>query len=218
MAIPEGLKKFETQIRAAEPEKQAIAYYPETWMKHLANDVGLEFIVKRFPHKVSRQDLFDQASAARYSGQTVDLQRLFIGTMIWGYGTGGRGPWRTAQMIGTPGYSQLLKSTFERVIRGDLEEVYRQFNLKWCGPAYFTKFFYFIGKGWGMQKYPLILDSRVKGAFSLIGENVGIFSNYKDWFPEGYPRYVKAMHSWAAELNCHADQIEYFLFKLTEKK
>jgi hypothetical protein len=218
MAIPVSLKKYEAQIRATRPEDQAIEYHAKTWGKHLGSAVGLEFIIRRFTRQVARRDLFGLAAAARDSGQIVDLQRLFVGVMIWGYGTGGRGPWRTARMISSPGYPKMLKTTYEHVIQEDLEKAYRQFNLKWCGPAYFTKYFYFIGKGCGIREYPLILDKRVKTALGLIGEDVIDYTNYQDWYPAGYTRYVKAIHRWAVELGCQADQIEYFLFKLTEKK
>jgi hypothetical protein len=213
--VSTGLIKYEAMIREIQPGEQSISYYAETWKRHLGKDEGLERLIQSCPRQVTRGDLFKMAVAAKDSGEGRDLCRLFVGVMAWGYGTGGRGAWRTAKMIATPGYMELIKRTFDQIIEGKILESYRGFLLNWCGPAYFTKYFYFIGRGCGVSGYPLILDSRVKNALEIIGIDLRQFVKPSGWYPEGYYRYVQAMHEWAGDLGCDADQIEYFLFKMT---
>ena len=208
--LPETLKTAKAQIECLKPETQSISYSVETWSRHLAPDQDLEFLALTCPRQISRGDLFRLAANARGSGSLEDIRRVFLGAMLWGYGTVGYGPWRTRQMLSTPDSGEMLQRTFGMIAENRIEEAYNRFCLDRCGSAFFTKFFYFAGFGCGLPRYPLILDAYVRKSLGSFAD-VDLVSASR-WDPQGYTRYVRAMHEWAQELNCEAHNIELFLF------
>lgn len=111
LEIPNFLTQNGQIILALEPALQAIDYFGDNWRSHLPQLQELDDICQSFPGKISRGDLVKLAACAKENGQIEDIKRLFIGTMIWGYGTTGYGPWRTARMVASPGYPLVLHKT-----------------------------------------------------------------------------------------------------------
>ncbi len=156
---------------------------------------------------------FDLPRRPGSQGALRDIRRVFLGAMLWGYGTVGYGPWRTRRMLFTPDSGNMLKKTFDLIAENRIEDAYSGFRLDWCGPSFFTKFFYFSGFGPGSRRYPLILDAVVrKSLMSLADVDHSDFALTSRWDPRGYTRYIQVMHEWAQELNCEAHNIELFLF------
>jgi len=211
--LPEKLKTAEVQIQSLQPGTQSIPYGVETWRRHLGPDQDLEFLALTYPCQISRGDLFRLAASARRSGSPEDIRRVFLGAMLWGYGTVGYGSWRTQRMLSTPGSSDMLKRTFDLIAENRIEEAYSGFRLDRCGPSFFTKFFYFSGFEPGSRRYPLILDAVVRRSLmSFADADLSDFTGTSQWNLRGYIRYIQVMHEWAQELNCEAHNIEFFLF------
>jgi hypothetical protein len=231
--IPQRLGKFAQQIRALNPDVQAIPYYVDTWRRYLPADGDLNAIAARFPHEITRKNL---RVLSRSAACDPALRRqLFLATMIWGYGTMGRGPWRVEQMMSDmdrqarefPSSTNLLDRTVSLLTNGDVSAAYQEFALKWCGPAFFSKFFYVVGLGANCDPLPLTLDSRVAHSWKLFHrDNVLDYRDYicgpapedpnpspVQWYPEGYVRYVETVNGWAKDMGCRADAIEMFLFE-----
>jgi len=155
-----------------------------------------------------------------------------LACMIWGYG-GDRearyGPSRTAQMMTSEGFNVVLKETSDLIRSGKISEAYDRFDsgkIMQCGPAFFTKYFYFLGRGVGHDSYPLILDRRVAKALGqLLGnENLTRFVSLNRRTDQilidrgreqrdKYLHYLGLMWKWAKQLGCKSDDIECFLYK-----
>jgi hypothetical protein len=90
-----------------------------------------------------------------------------------------------------------------------------EFKLHGCGSAFFTKFFYFIGNEYNVKPLPLILDSRVKNFLRYLSRENGqeIWGKLSFSKAEEYVQFVYTIDSWAKELQCLPDNIEYFMFK-----
>jgi hypothetical protein len=216
--IPKKLFEYQDKIKALNPQAQTIDYYIGTWRKHLGRNEHLEYLAKHYPKKISRADLFQLAAAAGSTYDVGDILKLFIGTMLWGYGTVGYGAWRTNQMLSTTNAERTLVKSFELARDNKIEDAYRNFNLRRCGPPFFTKFFYFIGYGCKLPRYPLILDTRVYEALKdTLKADISLYVKRSTWwYPKGYIRYIESMHEWAQALDVEAHNIELFLFELGE--
>ena len=214
--LPPKIVQLSQEIHAVDPLSQSIAYNYDTWCNHLYPYEELDYIYSVFPNKISRGNIVALSKEAVETCDIGDIRKLFLATMIWGYGTTGYGPWRTAEMFSTRNFSYMIENAFNLVLRNRILDAYTQFNIKRCGPPYFTKYLYFIGYGAGLDLYPLILDTRVWEALrDRVEIDTTLFVKKSTWwYPEGYLRYVRTMHHWAATLNCEAHNIEYLLFKL----
>jgi hypothetical protein len=160
------------------------------------------------------------------------LRELFISIMMWGFGTTGYGAYRTQRMVQDRNFQNTIESSYRNIDSGNILQAYNSFSLDKCGPAFFTKFFYFVGKG-SRTPVPLILDSVV--AISIeerCGLNINHYakvSRYPDnprnarkgivgkisavlHYAQGYMNYLNDMDAWARDLEVTPDQIELFLF------
>ncbi len=214
--IPKNISIKSNEIRNLDPCNIQIKYYIDTWRKNIGKNQNLEYIAEKYPYSITRNDLFEEAKEADRTGHINNITRLFIGTMIWGYGTGGRGSWRTRDMINTEGFEVTIFNTFKYISNNNVEQAYRNFKLNQCRASYFTKFFYFIGYGVGIKNYPLILDNCVyENLKEKIKEvDVDKYSHRSYWTLEGYLNYITDVHEWAEEMKVPAHNIEYFLFNL----
>ncbi|PKB79490.1 MAG: hypothetical protein BZY88_13030 [SAR202 cluster bacterium Io17-Chloro-G9] len=158
-----------------------------------------------------------------------------MASMIWGYVEVGYGPYRTEKGLKSPDAISVLQSAAVSVASGRIRHAYETINKKisWCGPAFFTKFLYFIGLGVKINPLPVILDTQVAGALEKLGKDenwdFNVFTNVSRKrkkkneigsvkpYAEGYIRYVDTLHEWTKELGCpRADYIECFLFNLNQ--
>ena len=212
--VPDFLLQQSELIRSCDPISQSITFFPETWHRQLGWKRQYRNLAGVYRGCISRGDLF-KIGAAAYNSPTEDkVISLFVGTMLWGYGTTGYGAWRTNKMLKTPDANRTIMCAWDLVNQSRVLEAYHVFDLDRCGPAFFTKFFYFAGRGGGVTKYPLILDSIVYETLKL-HLRTGVDKYVKRstwWWPEGYLRYTQDMHSWASDLGVAADQIELYLF------
>jgi hypothetical protein len=199
------------------------AYSPARWQNHFRNDPSvssdLNMIIQTCPKTIGRADVRHFAGKAR-SGGYDDLRRLFLASMLWGWGSGGKwkeGLKNTEAALSDPALRQMLESAAERINKAQIKEAYTGFKLKGCRRAFFTKFFYFVGYEWAVSPLPLILDSHVEGFLGCLGRQEG-WAKMAFTDAQGYLQYVTSMNDWAKELGCQADCIEYFMFKRQKGK
>ncbi|WP_299305887.1 hypothetical protein [uncultured Brachybacterium sp.] len=155
----------------------------------------------------------------------------FLASMIWGYGMVGYGPYRTQRVLtrnGTVhdeividqlrGVADMVRSeggvaAFEHI--ANIRRSNRSY-LKYLGPAFGTKFIYFLSKASGIVTTP-VMDSVVTGWLQRNAPGAGTF-NLSWWDAESYTRYVALLQKWADELSqaegrkFEADDIELLIF------
>ena len=222
--MPERLLVFLNQLLEIAPEDQSIPYDYQNWEHFFHDDPDFLEVTQMFPNVVTRGHIKNLAIEAL--DNQANHRRFFLATMVWGYGTRGFGPFRTSQMLGDPGALHMIQMAINGIAAGQILNVYEQFRLRFCGPAFFTKFFYFIGLGCAVNPLPLIFDSRVANSFRVLVADMGL--NFSDFavvqqdaqgqivavsrYPEGYVHFVNLVNHWAHELGCRSDSIELFLF------
>lgn len=221
--LPPFLKQHENEIRDANLNKK-IPYNDSYWRDgiekwvptHLRNKwVGsaMSKINNKHKGKISRSDIFRMVKATKAKPSLNDIRQIFLATMFWGYGSAdNRASWRVAEMVQSEGFDDTIRSVYNILVKEhDVESAYKTIKgeICWLGPAFFTKYFYFLGRECEIE--PLILDDRVRKK----SENeMGIkFTDSK----KGYMEYITNMKCWADQINVEAWKIEYFLFKPDKK-
>lgn len=149
----------------------------------------------------------------------AELRRLFILVMIWGYGRVGVGPWRTRIMTESDGFDQTLMEVWEDCWDGLFLRAYETLlhRVDRIGPAFASKFLYFLCYLLEAPVKPLIFDSMVVKAlrnFDWPADRVDYLASGK--VPRrsigAYGQYLVLMHNWASRLRCRPDQLEYYLW------
>ncbi len=225
MTVPIPLKKHQREIQNINLDEHFIFYNIEIWATKFGDDPDFQYLNQSYPNGISRGQVTQlvQNIAVR-DFEFSQLRKSFLAAMMWGYGTTGYGPHRTRIMLDSPNVESVLTDTYYLLKEGKVVEAYQQFRvkrvnlIKRCGPAFFTKFFYFAGLGLKLKLLPLILDSRVEGSLShtdMMGKNISEIAALIDGSAKGYQKYIILMDEWAKELECRPDAIEYFLFNWT---
>lgn len=151
--------------------------------------------------------------------------------MIWGYGLVGYGPYRTERIL-TLGSTVNDKKAIEQLVEiagiaqskggvAAFDQVATQRRdgtayLKFLGPAFGTKFLYFLTKDSNVPTTP-VFDSVIHGWLQEHAPGAGSFSLLW-WDTSSYKRYVDLLHSWVAELSdraghsLDADDLEFLMF------
>lgn len=158
--------------------------------------------------------------------------KAFIASMIWGYGMVGYGPYRTERVLTCGGTVQdtkviaQLAEVAETALRDggiaafDHIATRRRADrsyLKYLGPAFGTKFIYFLTKKPSHRTTP-VMDSVVTGWLQRNAADAGTFS-LSWWDTESYKRYVDVLEGWAAELwpgdgqSPRTDDVELLIFE-----
>lgn len=170
----------------------------------------------------------------RTSGGDIDdtaVVKAFLASMIWGYGLVGYGPYRTERILtrdSTVSDKQAIEQLVEIAGIAQSEGGVAAFDhvakerrggtayLKFLGPAFGTKFLYFLTKASNVPTTP-VFDSVVHGWLQEHAPETGSFSLLW-WDTSSYKRYVDLLHSWVAELSdlagrsLDADDLEFLMF------
>ena len=209
--------------------ERGVAYGFSGWHSHFKTDrlilQDLNLIKRQCPERICRKDVGYFAGKAR-SGGYDELRRFFLACMIWGWRRGGKygqGFKNTEAAVSDPKLRQTLEESVGRINKGQIKEAYEEFDLDGCRSAFFTKFFYFVGKEYGARPLPLILDRHVASFLCRLGEMEGLdyLSEFVRTSPEGevrrwssgYLRYVVSVNDWADAIGCSPDHIEYFMYR-----
>jgi hypothetical protein len=226
LPLPRYLHEHREEILHVFEDTSGPDYNPERWRNYLHNNpvvtADLDMVIQKCPVKIGRKDVRDFARSAR-SGSYGDIRRLFLACMIWWYNRDPNGLPNTERALSDPRAEEVLTGTARGISHGEIKEAYDHFDLARCGPAFFTKFFYFVGKEWQIRPLPLILDRHIAKFLHFLGGQEGwhspLFAKLGPEgcvrrYGEGYVRYICAMEDWATELGCSPDNIEY-LVKVT---
>ena len=197
----------------------------EYWEEEFNSNAYLLPKIEEIKHELSesfnRTELVDF-----YRNSKIEIETKFIATMIWGHeaAAGGRrdsrGPWKLSKMFNIPSDSQQAIRQVNIDDEDQIKNSYKLLNkeLDRCGPSFFTKHFYFLGKSIGRTDYPVIFDNRVANGITKLAllndeclEMINISIKSK---PEAYITFLKMVHNQSAIIGCEPDQIEYYLFTL----
>lgn len=206
-------------IKARTPATQSIAFCPSNWSSSSLS-THWSSLHKHAPHlahgMISRTDVKDLGILAN-SG-VLPWDTFFFAVMIWGFGMTGYGPWRTEQMFKSKDFARRFTDIREAIKHGRITDAYKAAKIDYCGPAFFTKAFYFLGRVFGQKPLPLILDSRVCANLQKCADSK--FKPVPSYFkanpslrhPAGYNEFCNDVDSWAAANGFLPDQLEIFLF------
>jgi len=200
-----------------------------------------ESVSERQPHQIGRTSVIDLASPERLRGEggSYDPERVlsvFLASMIWGYGMVGYGPYRTQRVLDHgsddaehSALTQLVEvaEIAQRTEDGgltDFKHIAKERSagrayLKYLGPAFGTKFIYFLTKASKEVTTAPVLDSVVAGWIQRNAPEVERF-RINSWNTESYGRYTETLQQWAEKLSpttegrqLEVDDVELLIFQ-----
>jgi hypothetical protein len=143
----------------------------------LTGDPEVAWLLANLPNGISRQDVIGLTDPNRI----VLRRRIAVAALMWGYGVSG---FRWGKKLDTA-LSTMLGQQLDQVLAGceadllnnNVKAAYQGFAkigrggredplYASVGPPFFSKILYFLGKNLGMEKYPLILDTKVSIALA----------------------------------------------------
>ena len=210
----------------------AMEWRPDSWRKWLGDREELDVAIDAVEAEslvAAGATKIDRAGVRRVAAQGDSL-RTFVASQVWGHGTNGNGPWRVAVALGLTAAETGSKTTYESSL-SSLQEAYRlckgqggvaayrymvnEGKLPWLGPAFITKYLFFIQDG-GEPK-PLILDALVRRVIEThardrLSKSFGRTVYYKDYL-ELVDDVVTSL-SEKYERKCMAEDVETALFRI----
>ncbi|MEZ4670451.1 MAG: hypothetical protein R3E39_21295 [Anaerolineae bacterium] len=172
---PLKLKRLQEWLQNVTLSSQpAQSYDTENWLSKIQAE-ELRSIFERHPSEIKRIDIVALAREASENPSESNIRRVFLATMLWGYTNVGYGPWRVARMLeDITKLDEILIEAHKAIRSSDVRQAYtilQDAQITYFGPPIFTKFLYFAGLGCGVDHYPLIYDSRVRGSLQeLLGD------------------------------------------------
>ena len=122
-------------------------------------------------------------------------------------------------MIHSPGFTKTLCQVSEECFYGLFLKAYETLvrNIKRLGPAFATKYLYFLCRNFKASVRPLIFDSVVVKSMRTFNwpnwcVDYMAYRNIPRRQSHAYGQCLILLHNWAGALGCRADQIEYFLW------
>lgn len=188
---------------------------PVWWPSHLGDVIGAGSWHLPDNGHLTRQDLFD--AAAKYPDTPDGAAGLLWLSTAWGAGRHLRLCAKRIEAVrDDPRHAGSALCEARELAGSDPRAAYARMShaIKYLGPAFFTKFLYFAGRG--HPEHPcLILDANVaRGLRAVKGQSLPTGG----WGPDTYQTYCTLLHRWASEASTtspvRADQIEYVLFQI----
>ncbi|MFI1213606.1 hypothetical protein ACH4UV_39310 [Streptomyces sp. NPDC020802] len=208
LADPERGRRY-----ASGSGSHTVSYTPSSWMSIAPWPATLSDRSAAGSATVSRADVVATARAALQHGTWGEV---FVATQVWGYGVTGYGPYRTGQVVAHPGAEDALTEVVSLLVDKGAIAAYERLNtLNGLGPAFLTKFLYFVGlalpEAQGLR--PLILDSALAGVLRQHAMKLGRAAGYEwseaiatriwrsgDWTSHRYDVYLRWMHAVSDQL------------------
>jgi hypothetical protein len=175
-------------------------------------------------------EIFNRAALINfYQNKDIDMVTKFLAAMIWGYAApaggqpAGYGPWRVSKMFADPQNSAQAIDAVNIANDNEIIQSYQLLDdaLDRCGPNFFSKHFYFLGKSLGMYNYPLIFDDRVANGLVKIYVPADARGPLWDMVrisavrdSSSYINYLHYVWNESENIQCEPDQIEHYLFNL----
>lgn len=205
MKVPRSLQ---TLMERAEGVRQPeIDWSRGRWMSRLPSYP----IFERLPNMLDREQVKGVCAGSTVSEDSaVDA---FLTAMAWGYGNVGYGPWRVEQALRDSHAKQKVYRVAAALDQDGPLAAYRLFatecRLTKIGPAFATKFLYFVDSG-KHDTHALILD-RLVAKWLLLRADYPV--NPVPWSPTAYQDYLDRMHEWAAALRVTPAALELAMFQ-----
>lgn len=218
---------------ARDDEQAAMTWTSKSWGNWLAFVPGIEEYLERMPTdgdgRVSRSSVREAVQA---EGESAPHR--FIAVMIWGYGTAGYGPYRTARVLTQAASSVAQEATgvsysaiesldvSQALARSGagLEAFYylnndAQGRLDGLGSAFFTKWLYFasIVDDPDASDVP-IFDERVRRWLRGVGAP-GLRLRHNS--TQSYAAYVALLSAWGHAVGVAPSRVERAIFALTAR-
>lgn len=203
-----------TQIKMGDVMSQEILWNPQSWIDTLnpSFSKSLTYFAAgcrqdEKQHVITRRDVVNLSEG---------FEELFIGSMIFGFGPIGYGPFRVKRMLEmNHGWKEKLQQQYLAATKGPAlswESHTRVNRVKYLGPAFATKFAYFAARHQEAKgDVPLIADVNTSRAMWQLAK-IPRSAQRK----AGYLEYVRLAHSWGAQVggDYGADEIERALFEI----
>ena len=194
------------------------SYAAHLWARAACGaDPDVQWLLQRFPHSMSRNDIINIPNAAPEVRAAVQDRRVFIASLMWGYGTsiGRRGVLKYISPVLADSQLPTSLAICRAKIGVDLAGAYEA--LTWMvgvKSAFFTKYLYFLGRITGAVRCPLILDTNVADSLAVL-TGFGLSVSCSRWpqsDAKAYEWYVCLVQSWSSSIGCAAEVIEYSLY------
>lgn len=223
---------FDRWARAGRPDQGAFRWTPRAWERaftvasspsHPGVDVAatIETIARACesahgdPVRIDRRVI-----TALHAPEILDADpaqnvvAAFVAAMIWGYGAAGYGPFRTLRVLSADEHvvEHLLSiaKTAQDPEQGGLS-AFRQIDearsadsayLKYLGPAFGTKFLYFLTAAARSVEPTPVMDAVVRRWFTREAKTPLVTSR---WHTPSYSTYLESLDAWALELSARSD-------------
>lgn len=198
-------KDLEALLTGEHTPQRAFAYPLERWERWTAHIEGVGSALDGLPPRLNRGD------TARIVEDLLpsNVAGAFTTAMVWGHGKSGYGPYRAAVVLtGTrkpkdaplsPEVEERLTESVEVARSQGAVEGFRFLHnrhgkIAWLGPAFFTKWLYFITARGNEQSESAapVLDALILGWLSK-NTNTALCAGYTD----EYARYIDLLRAWA---------------------
>lgn len=220
MEIPEALiETFNRWQDARRPSQVRSSWRVEAWAKQMPEHET--FLKSLREGSIGREDCINLIGKVTDEESAI---QAFLLAMIWGYGPVGYGPYRTHRVLAepkTPGrlleVAQVAQSSgglaaFNHI---SMERKKDRSFLKFLGPAFGTKYIYFLTAAITSVETTPVMDAVVRGWFRKNVANVSL--NVIEWRGESYRVFLDHLRNWARELGegkdfIELDVVEYLIF------
>lgn len=223
---------FDRWVAVGRPKDAPTVWSKPSWEKSLARATPVRELLGGWPADLKGDPLRRVHVTTFAAGVTMEDRasqlKAFLAAMIWGYGRVGYGPSRVARMLTEPRFlddlAELTRVTLEeggvagyqRVRDARHGEQRDRGFLKHLGPAFGTKYIYFLTKAQPVEGRGVapVLDSVVRMWFRKNVDDQATNVEIGDgWgYAERYATYVETMRAWAEELGIAADDVEQLIF------
>lgn len=238
------LDVYDRWIRAERRPQERFVWRPESWRKRLGEMdlVDLDAIADACEQagngtrdRIDREIVRGLHSPAilRPDGGSYDPKAVvtaFVAAMIWGYGTTGYGPYRTARVLMTDTEAVQHLVDVAGYAQGESAGGVKSFEhiagqgrnyLKYLGPAFGTKFLYFLTAASDVAETTPVMDGVIRRWFA--GEpDISLVTS--SWDPRSYRTYLSSLDTWRKELlavrggvELDRDDLEFLIFASTRR-
>jgi hypothetical protein len=199
------------------PEQLPMSWNLDKWIKCFPEH--REFLTELNSKALNRAEVARLGEEVTSEKEAI---KLFLASMIWGFGNAGYGPFRTRRILDTHSAgAKLLEiaqianedgglAAFKHVANKRADCGY----LKYLGPAFGTKYIYFAQMAKQPKKATPVMDAVIRRWFAA---NIpGMRLNLSTWDLASYEKYIQHLTHWAVALSpgnpLRLDQIEYLIF------
>jgi len=199
----------------------------DAWNKPFSNGEPVQCHLKKIHDRLGC-DLSRTNLVNFYGEADIHCVTKFIAAMVWGYGApkgqrwDHRGPSRLKKMFTDYTVTKKIIDSIDVNGEDNIKNSYQKMKkIKYLGPNFFTKHFYFLGKSQSLNPYPLIFDARVaRGIMTSLLSNLKSSTPVINFIsfdpvkrPEAYLAYLRIASDEAKNIACDLENVELFFFK-----